>query len=60
MKKTLFHCVIAAVARTIKMRPLLNRYISGKHFYMRRDISMGFTIKKKFEDAIEELEFDFS
>ncbi len=53
-KVTLFHCIIAAVARTLRMRPLLNRYISGKHFYMRHDVSMGFTIKKKFEDHAEE------
>lgn len=53
-KVTMFHCVIAAVARTIKMRPLLNRYISGKHYYMRHDISMGFTIKKRFTDHAEE------
>lgn len=53
-KVTLFHCFIAAVARTIKMRPLLNRYISGKHFYDRNEISMGFTIKKKFTDHAEE------
>lgn len=53
-KVTFFHCVIAAVARTIRMRPLLNRYISGKRFYMRNDISMGFTVKKKFEDHAEE------
>ncbi len=53
-KVTLFHCMIAAVARTVKMRPLLNRYISGKHYYMRKDISMGFTIKKQFTDHSEE------
>ena len=53
-KVTIFHCVIAAVARTIKMRPLLNRYISGKHYYMRNDITMGFTIKKRFLDHAEE------
>ena len=53
-KVTLFHCFIAAIARTIKMRPLLNRYISGKHFYDRHEISMGFTIKKKFTDHSEE------
>ncbi|MBE7039626.1 MAG: 2-oxo acid dehydrogenase subunit E2 [Ruminococcaceae bacterium] len=53
-KVTLFHCIIAAVARTIKMRPLLNRYISGKRYYMRHEISMGFTIKKKFSDHSEE------
>jgi len=53
-KVTFFHCVITAVARTVKMRPLLNRYISGKRYYMRKDISMGFTIKKKFTDHSEE------
>ncbi len=53
-KVTLFHCIIAAVARTVKMRPLLNRYISGKRYYMRNEISMGFTIKKKFLDHAEE------
>ncbi len=53
-KVTLFHCIIAAVARTVKMRPLLNRYISGKRYYMRKDISMGFTIKKRFSDHAEE------
>lgn len=53
-KVTLFHCFIAAIARTVKMRPLLNRYISGKRFYDRHEISMGFTIKKKFTDHSEE------
>ena len=53
-KVTVFHCVIAAMARTVRMRPLLNRYISGKRYYMRHDISMGFAIKKKFADHAEE------
>ncbi len=53
-KVTFFHCMIAAVARTVKMRPLLNRYISGKRYYMRHEISMGFTVKKQFEDHAEE------
>lgn len=53
-KVTMFHCMIAAVARTIRMRPLLNRYISGKRYYMRHEISMGFTIKKRFADHAEE------
>ncbi len=53
-KVTLFHCIVAAVARTVKMRPLLNRYISGKRFYDRREITMGFTVKKQFSDHAEE------
>lgn len=53
-KVTVFHCVLAAVARTIKMRPLMNRYISGKRYYMRKEISMGFVAKKRFVDHAEE------
>ncbi len=53
-KVTMFHCMIAAVSRTIKMRPLLNRFISGKQYYMRRDISLAFVSKKQFEDHAEE------
>lgn len=53
-KVTFFHCVIAAVARTVKMRPLLNRYVSGKRYYMRHEISMGFAVKKQFADHAEE------
>jgi len=53
-KVTIFHCVLAAVARTMKMRPLMNRYISGKKYYMRKEISMGFTVKKQFTDHAEE------
>ncbi len=51
---TLFHCIISAMAKTVKMRPLLNRYISGKHFYDRRNITLGFVIKKQFSDHAEE------
>lgn len=53
-KVTVFHCVLAAVARTIRMRPLMNRYISGKRYYMRKEISMGFVAKKRFTDHAEE------
>lgn len=53
-KATLFHCFIMAIARTIYMRPLLNRYISGRRFYARHAITMGFAVKKRFEDHSEE------
>ena len=43
-----------AIARTIHMRPLLNRYISGRRFYARHAITMGFAVKKRFEDHSEE------
>ena len=53
-KATLFHCFIMAIARTVHMRPLLNRYISGRRFYARHAITMGFAVKKRFEDHSEE------
>lgn len=53
-KVTLFHCILAAVARTVKMRPLLNRYVSGKRYYMRKEITMGFVMKKQFSDHAAE------
>ena len=53
-KATLFHCILMAVAKTIYLRPDLNRYISGRRYYQRRDITLGFVAKKRFEDHSEE------
>lgn len=53
-KTTIFHAVVTAVAKTVRMRPLLNRYISGRKYYMRHEISLGFIAKKRFEDHAEE------
>ena len=49
-KTTLFHAVVTAVAKTIKMRPKLNYYISGRRFFERDDITMSFVAKKQFTD----------
>lgn len=53
-RATLFHCFIMAIAKTVYMRPMLNRYISGRRFYQRDEITVGFTAKKRFEDHSEE------
>lgn len=53
-KTTVFHCIIAAVARTVKMRPQLNRFICGRHLYERDDITLSFVAKRKFADHSEE------
>lgn len=53
-KVTLFHCICAAVTRLLKMRPLLNSYISGNKYWMRNEISLSFVAKKRFEDHAEE------
>lgn len=53
-KATLFHCILMAVAKTVYLRPHLNRYISGRRYYQRYNIDLGFVAKKRFEDHSEE------
>lgn len=53
-RATLFHCFLMAIAKTVYLRPMLNRYISGRRYYQRHDITMGFVAKKRFEDHSEE------
>ena len=49
-KYTLFHIISAAIAKTVYMRPLMNRFIMGGRYYDRNQISLAFTVKKKFSD----------
>ncbi len=53
-KYTLFHVISAAIAKTIQMRPLMNRFIMGGKYYDRKWISLAFTAKKQFSDKAEE------
>lgn len=53
-RATLFHCFLMAIAKTVYLRPMLNRYISGRRYYQRHDITLGFVAKKRFEDHSEE------
>ena len=53
-KTTLFHTIITAIAKTIYNRPLLNRFIAGKRFYDRKEMSFSFVAKNKLEDDAEE------
>ncbi len=50
----IFHAIATCVARTIYHRPLLNRFISGRTYYQRNDITLSFVAKQKFEDTAEE------
>ena len=57
-KITFFHCVLAAVARMVRERHKMNRFIQGWQMYERYDISLAFVVKKKFaDDAGESLYF---
>lgn len=53
-KTTMFHCLVAAVARMCRERPVMNRYVQSRRLYERDNISISFTCKRRFADAAEE------
>ena len=53
-RTTLFHCVVAAIAKMVKERPLMNRFVSGRRTYERYGISVAFVAKLAFDDHAEE------
>ncbi len=55
-KYTFFHVILAALARTIVMRPRLNRFYEGSRLFDRKDITFSFVVKKqKVDDGHEAL-----
>ncbi len=53
-KTTVFHCFVLAVARMIRERPKMNRYVQGRRIYERDSISLTFMAKRRFADDAEE------
>ncbi|MBQ9410721.1 MAG: 2-oxo acid dehydrogenase subunit E2 [Bacteroidales bacterium] len=53
-KYTWFHFITAAIAKTIYLRPKMNYFIAGGHFYERDCIQVAFNVKRKFSDDAEE------
>ena len=53
-KYTIFHVVLAALAKTIYLRPAMNRFLQGHRLYQRNDISFSFVVKRAFTDHAEE------
>jgi chloramphenicol O-acetyltransferase len=53
-KYTIFHVVMAAIAKTIYLRPAMNRFMQGHRLYQRNDISFSFVVKRAFSDKAEE------
>ena len=51
---TFFHIIVAALLKTLVLRPKLNIFICNENYYMRDDISAAFVVKKKFDDNGEE------
>ncbi len=53
-KINFFYAMNFAIAKVIYNRKLLNRFISNKRFYQRKDISLAFVIKtEKVDDGLE-------
>ena len=53
-KTTLFHCIVAIVARAVNERPKLNRFVQGARTYERDEITNSFVAKRRFTDHSEE------
>ena len=53
-KTTIFHCAIVGMARMVRERPLMNRYIQGNRMYERKHVSISFVVKRRFADGADE------
>ncbi|MBQ7647192.1 MAG: 2-oxo acid dehydrogenase subunit E2 [Clostridia bacterium] len=53
-KTTVFHAAITGMARMVKERPLMNRFIQGYRMYERNEITISFIVKRRFADGAEE------
>lgn len=55
---TLFHLIVAAMVKTVTLRPKMNRFIANKNVYQRNEVSAAFVVKKQFaDDGAEALAF---
>lgn len=53
-KYTFFHLVSAAIGKAFILRPKMNRFVVNNKVYQRKDVSIAFTVKKRFNDHAEE------
>lgn len=53
-KYTYFHLISAAIAKAFVLRPRMNRFIVNNRVYQRKDLTVAFVVKKKFDDHSEE------
>ena len=53
-KTTVFHAAVTGMARMVRERPLMNRFIQGYRLYERFEITISFVVKRRFADGAEE------
>ena len=54
-KYNCFQVIVTALAKTIMLRPKLNRFIVNSRFYQRNEVSTSFVVKRQFSDKGEEV-----
>jgi pyruvate/2-oxoglutarate dehydrogenase complex dihydrolipoamide acyltransferase (E2) component len=47
---TMFHVIVAALVKTLTLRPKMNRFIANRNVYQRYNVSAAFVVKKQFSD----------
>lgn len=52
----LFHVFLAAIGRTLLLRPEVNRFVAGRRTYQHEDISVTFVVKQELSDQAVETE----
>ncbi len=57
---SMLHILIAAIVRTIALRPGLNRFIAGQKIFSRNEISVALVIKKDLSEKSEETVIKFT
>lgn len=58
-KYTWFHFIVAAIAKTLLLRPKMNYFITGRRFYERKYIRISFVVKRQLDEKAEELQANF-
>ena len=53
-KYTIFHVIAAAAGKMLVLRPYLNRFIAGRRYYQRQDVTLAFVVKRQFSDGGDE------
>ncbi|HET8560993.1 MAG TPA: 2-oxo acid dehydrogenase subunit E2 [Marmoricola sp.] len=52
----IFHVLLTAAARTLELRPEMNRFVAGRRTYQHREKSVSFVVKTEMDDAAPETE----
>ena len=58
-KYTWFQFIVAALTKTLLLRPKMNYFITGHRFYERKYIRISFIVKRKLDEKSEEVQANF-